>query len=103
MTNNQIIYNAAILAGIVTVEDVERGELPELHTFAEWKRAGYIVRRGEHAVIKCAIWMPKTGRGKAQKAEYIPVDADADAPQESSFYKKVAFFFTAAQVAPIKA
>lgn len=106
MSNNEIIYQSAMLAGIVTESDLESGDLPELHTFNEWKRAGYVVRKGEHAVLSCYIWMPRTGsKNKAQQAEYIPVDADGDdaATVKSSFYKKLAFFFRAEQVEPLKA
>lgn len=47
MTNVEIIAAAKKQHGIE--EDV--------HTFAEWKRNGYAVRRGEHAAFKTKIWL----------------------------------------------
>ena len=56
MTNNEIIINQAIAHGIYTKAEAQaivaaKGCLP-IHTFAEWKKAGFSVKRGEHAAIK---------------------------------------------------
>lgn len=50
MTNLTIITSAAIQAGIFTEAEADAiiksgHELP-LHTFAEWKRLGYSVKKG---------------------------------------------------------
>ena len=49
MSNFEIITTEAVAAGIYTKEQIEEmvkatGTIP-LHTFAEWKRLGYKVRR----------------------------------------------------------
>lgn len=64
----------------------------ELHTFAEWKRLGFSVKKGEKARCKIAIW------NKSIKSK----KDDEESPQEddSYFYTKVAAFFTRNQVQP---
>lgn len=53
MTNEQIIANSAVAAGIFTQEEAEayfsHGLRLPIHTFAEWKNHGYMVKKGEHA------------------------------------------------------
>lgn len=101
MTNFQIIANTAIAEGLYTQEQVEAifqsgHELP-LHTYNEWKRAGYQVKKGEHAALSCDIWMPKT---KTKKADYKQGGNKDE--QRSNFYKKRAHFFLYTQVEPIE-
>lgn len=111
MTNTEIIFNnrlflmeQGVIKGMpgtsITVkdEDGERTvEIPEeIRTFDEWKRLGFIVQKGQHAVAKFQIWMPKKGKKKAEAEEE---EQGAKAP--AGFYKKLAFFFTADQVRPI--
>ena len=96
MTNFQLIANAAIGAGLYTMDEVvsilnEYGELP-LHTFAEWKSRGFAVRKGEHAKLTTQIWKFK-GRGK----QTVEVSEDDD-KNSRNFYLTKAFFFTADQV-----
>ena len=72
MTNNEIIINQAIAHGIYTKAEAQaivaaKGCLP-IHTFAEWKKAGYSVKRGEHAAITCDLWKYTERPGKAAKA-----------------------------------
>lgn len=49
MTNEQIIFNAAISSGIFTKEEaiaiLESGRRLPLHTYQEWRRLGYQVSR----------------------------------------------------------
>lgn len=96
MTNFQLIANAAIGEGLYTQEEAiaileENGELP-LHTFAEWKKRGFVVRRGEHAKLTTQIWRYK-GKGK----QTVEVSED-DEKNARNFYLTKAFFFTAEQV-----
>lgn len=97
MTNLQIIVNAAVEAGIFTEDEVkarlEAGQDLPLHTYQEWKRMGYQVRRGETAALKCDIW-----RFKAEKQAVETKDGDEQEIDMSHYYKKTAFFFTEAQV-----
>lgn len=64
----------------------------EIRTFDEWKKLGFIVQKGQHAVAKFQIWMPRKGKAKPEDEE----QQEAGAPK--GFYKKMAFFFTAEQV-----
>lgn len=95
MTNLQIIAESAIAAGVYTEEQVKTfleraGRLP-LFTFAEWKKAGYSVKKGEHATLTCYIWKPKKN---AKKAE--PENEEEE--RGTDFFKVKAFFFTPEQV-----
>lgn len=67
----------------------------EIHTFDEWKKLGFMVQKGQHAVAKFQIWMPSKKKVKAVEDE----EQKEAAPR--GFYKKVAFFFTADQVKPL--
>ena len=53
MTNEKIIYDAAISAGIFAKESaaaiLSTGRRLPLHTYQEWRRMGYQVKQGEHA------------------------------------------------------
>ena len=55
MTNEQIIFNAAISSGIFTKEEaiaiLESGRRLPLHTYQEWRRLGYQVKQNEHAYL----------------------------------------------------
>ena len=66
----------------------------EIHTFDEWKKLGFMVQKGQHAVAKFQIWMPRKGKAKAKPED--EEQQEAGAPK--GFYKKIAFFFTAEQV-----
>lgn len=97
MTNLEIIATEAMAAGIYTKEQIEEmlkqtGTIP-LHTFAEWKRLGYKVKKGEHAKLACRIWKwnDKTETVQTKDGEDQEVDA-------SHYYLAKAFFFTSEQV-----
>lgn len=91
MTNNEIITRAAQAAGLADTI---------LHTFAEWKRLGYSVNKGEHAAMSCIIWRAKTGKplqqADAQQLQELAPDADGEVI--SGYYKHLAHFFAASQV-----
>lgn len=95
MTNLQIIASEAIANNIYTEQEVEKiiaaGYRLPIHTFAEWKRMGYIVRKGEHATITTRLW--KFTNKKQDAAD------DADGNQEPDhYYLAKAFLFTKDQV-----
>ena len=107
MTNNEIIINQAIAHGIYTKAEAQaivaaKGCLP-IHTFAEWKKAGYSVKRGEHAAITCDLWKYTERPGKAAKAARAEAakagqnGPDADAP-DPHYYMAKAHLFTLDQV-----
>ena len=102
MTNAEIIFKAAVLTGVYTEQEAAEylqtlGCLP-LKTFNEWKKRGYKVKKGEHAVLKTAIWMPKTGKADTDKKA-----DDEESEENDGFYQKVACFFKAEQVELAKA
>lgn len=65
----------------------------EIHTFAEWKRLGFSVKKGEKAKYKIAIWNKSTKNKKE----------DEEQEDNSYFYTKVAAFFSMDQVKLIDA
>lgn len=97
MTNFELITGAAIANNIYTEAEIvdiikTTGDLP-LHTFAEWKRMGFMVKKGEHAKMEAFIWKHK------QQKETVPQnDGDEVEIDTSRFYKVKAFFFTREQV-----
>lgn len=78
MTNAEIIANACKLNGITE----------EVHTFARWKKMGYSVRKGEHAILKATIW----------KAKERKVEVDGEEKTDLSMFMKTANFFGRSQV-----
>lgn len=101
MTNSEIITSEIIGHGIMTEEQLasfvnENGYLP-LNTFAEWKRFGFIVKRGEHATITSKLWRftDKKKKGTRLKTE---LDKAAEKQDNGRYYLAKAFLFTSEQV-----
>lgn len=95
LMENEVIQGIPGTKLVWSDEDGKREILmpEEIRTFDEWKRLGYMVQKGQHAVAKFQIWMPsKKNARKKQDDE----EQEKDAPK--GFYKKVAFFFTIDQV-----
>ena len=67
------------------------------HTFAEWKRMGYSVKKGQHAALTCQLWKYTDKPGKAAREA---AEADGkDAPEtDPHFYMTKAHLFHALQV-----
>ena len=133
MNNAQIIFNESLELmknGIIgttgrkiTVEYEKDGEQiketidePEtINTFAEWKRLGLMVQKGQKAKASFMIWMyadkkTKLSKEDAEKINAVMINADGSKAQEGDeisanghYYMKKASFFTADQVAPIEA
>lgn len=115
--NRNLIMYAGLEAGIFTAEDLSsfffRGIMPEYHTFNEWKRRGYIVKKGSKAAFSCRIWDYKTTKKGTYTAEEaaslnaIMVNADGSQVKEgdpktsSDYYKFNAYFFGPMQVEQI--
>lgn len=100
MTNEQIIANSAVAAGIFTQEEAEayfsHGMRLPIHTFSEWKNHGYMVKKGEHATLTVSIWKTKTRKRKDGKT------VEADKEEEGGFFLTTAYLFTKQQVEAIK-
>lgn len=94
MTNLAIITDEAINQGIFTKEQAEEileaGFRLPIHTFAEWKRLGYFVKKGEKARMICRIWRHRGDSSTAIEDEEIE--------ENGNFYLTKAFFFTLDQV-----
>ena len=114
MTNAQIILQESIklmkenkIKGtgefiVIEKEDgtKEKMEMPEqIHTFATWKKLGYIVKKGEKAVAKFPIWKYTEKQKPEEEITGNPIE---DAPITNMFMKMSAFF-TAEQVEKINA
>lgn len=100
MTNFEIITTAAIANNIFTEAEIVNlikttGDLP-LHTFKEWQRLGYCVKKGEKAKLVCDIWR-MTNYSKKQKT-----DDKEQEEKDDHFYLKTAYFFTREQVEKIE-
>lgn len=67
------------------------------HTFAEWKRMGYSVKKGQHAALVCNLWKYTDKPGKA--ARDAAAAAGEDAPEsDPHFYLQKSHLFHALQV-----
>lgn len=105
MTNSQIIYNTALAYGFTEEQLFQlmvayKGDLP-FHTFQEWKKRGYSVKKGEHAIFSADLWKytDKPSKAMIQAAK----EAGTDAPEQSPhYYKKLSYLFSASQVERIK-
>ena len=103
MTNETLIRTAALQHGLFTEEQIEAYEqsgrrLP-LHTYAEWQRLGFQVKRGEHAVLKLQLWK----LGKQKNAPEAAENEDPDASESrSKFFRTAAYLFLSSQVERIQ-
>lgn len=67
------------------------------HTFQEWKRLGYSVKKGQHAALVCNLWKYTDKPGKAAKE--AAKQAGTDAPEnDPHFYMAKSHLFHALQV-----
>ena len=129
MNNSQIIFNNSIELmnnGIIgttgrqiTIEYEKDGEKvketinePEaIHTYAEWKKLGLQVQKGQKAIAKFTIWMYADKKSNLTKeeadkinqiAEGINAKEGDEVHSNGHYYMKEAAFFSASQVAPIE-
>lgn len=100
MTNEQIIYNASIAAGIFTEAEataiIQTGRRLPIHTYQEWKRLGYQVKRGEKAALTVGLW--RFGKNKVENGEEVEEIGE-------KAFRTAGHLFTFAQVekaAPVK-
>lgn len=109
MTNAQIIFNRSITlmqSGIIKgsgkfLNVVDQAgntsllEIPEpLHTFNEWKKLGYVVRRGQKARAYIQIWKYKEPK-EVEEGKVLT-------EEEKHFFMKNAAFFAFDQLEPLK-
>lgn len=98
MTNQEIVAHEAIVNKIYTQEQVESMALTMqdfgLHTYGEWRKMGYQVRKGEKAKIATQLWK-KTNKKTVNKET-------GKEEKESKFYLCKAYLFTRDQVDKIE-
>lgn len=99
MTNEKIIFDAAVASGIFTEAEamgyIASGRRLPLHTYQEWRRMGYQVKQGERAALTVVLW----------KYRSETVEIDGQEVESGDCYRTTAHLFTAAQVqkaAPVK-
>ena len=100
MTNEELIAQVAISAGIYTVEEIEgflsEGKEIPLHTLKGWESRGYKVKSGEHG-LETKLWK--------KKKNHVDDDTDAELSemQNKAFYLTKAFLFSADQIEKMEA
>ena len=99
--------------GSVTITvDPESSENPEdiftallaaetFHTFAEWKRMGYSVKKGQHAALVCNLWKYTEKPGKAAREAAAESGQDA-LETDPHFYMARSHLFSRLQVEKIR-
>lgn len=87
-TNKELIQEVIELQGINFNYDGTN-----LKTFAEWRKCGYVVQKGQKAFIKVKLWTPIKKKEKDKKGNEIEV---------TKFYLKMAALFTRDQVKPLE-
>lgn len=99
MTNQEIVAHEAIVNKIYTQEQIESMALTMqdfgLHTYGEWRKAGYQVRKGEKARIKTYLWK------KSKKPEYEEAE-DGKVKKNQRFFLCKTYLFTRDQVDKIE-
>ncbi len=104
MTNEEIIVEAALAAGLYTEEQVAAiteagGELP-LHTFATWKEKGFVPKKGSKG-LKVRLWRHRIRKGSEDESDsdtFNPFDPDAPDPEKGGYYMVTAALFDVSQV-----
>lgn len=86
-TNVELVTAAAEIAGIEY-----NGE--NLKTFAEWKRVGMSVKKGEKASVTVSLWKPVTKEEENKET--------GKKEMKKTFIKKLCHLFTPDQVQPVK-
>ena len=97
MTNMEIIIEFIEENGI----DFDYNGM-NLLTFAQWKKEGMSVKKGETAFLKIDLWTFKEETAKDENGKVI-VDENGKPKKEKKFYKKAAALFTEDQVQKSKA
>lgn len=105
-TNVELLAEAVmVIGGNEHAESiVEAWENGELLTFAEWKKRGYSVVKGQKSVFSCDLWKKVTKKDKeeADKEAEKEATTDGEKPKKySNFVKKKCCFFLPSQVEKI--
>ena len=96
MTNAQMIMEHLEALGIEFNYTEEN-----LLTFAQWKKKGMSVKKGETAFIKLPLWTLKQEVEKDENGK-VMLDENGKPKKKNVFYKKMSALFTAEQVQKAK-
>lgn len=109
--DGKIKYTGRVIKAITPEgAEVEFKETEALHTYKEWQRLGFQVKKGQKAVAKITIWNWTSKKEKLTKeeADHINatvINADGSKAHEGDevetkghYYMKEAAFFSASQV-----
>ncbi len=123
MTNSEIITNtvkaafnpeqiAQLTGAIFTPEQVAKRQQMGMdpaeilagafHTFQEWKRLGYSVKKGEHAALVTFLWKFTDRPTKAQREAAEAAGKDPEESGGDHFYKAKSHLFSFLQVEKTK-
>lgn len=86
-----------------TEDDIFTAEMAAqtFHTFAEWKRMGYSVKKGQHAAMVVNLWKYTEKPGRAAKE--AAAQAGQDAPEtDPHFYMARSHLFNRLQVEKVE-
>ncbi len=98
VSNREIVFGEQARLfeeGIIGLD--EDGMFEPLLTYAEWKKRGFQVRKGERAIAKFGIWKPKTRKQKEEDEQ------STKSVKTNGFFLKTSAFFIRRQVEPINA
>ena len=103
MTNEQIIANTAVAAGIYTEEEIEAfyeaGKEVPFHTLKGWAaRGNYRVKAGEHGV-EALLWKKKDRNSSEDMEEVSREDTEG---RDNDFYLVKSYLFSVDQVEKVK-
>ncbi|MDA1509602.1 hypothetical protein ORN01_25325 [Bacillus cereus] len=73
-----------------------------LKTFAEWKKEGFSVKKGEKAIIKCGLWKPFKKKVTDQEGNKVIDEKTGKQKEETRFKLVNSSLFTREQVEKIK-
>lgn len=96
--NGAIAYTGRNVIMVIDGMPAQVKETEPIHTFAEWKKAGFIVKKGQKAVARFAIWNYTDKPSKATKAAREAAGKEDIEAADPHYYLKEACFFSQSQV-----
>lgn len=82
--------NTAIILGYMQLNNLDSAKII-LHTYAQWKKLGYQVKRGEKSKHKITVWKRSTKKIESE-------DGDKEEVDTGRYFLKESAFFTQEQV-----
>ena len=86
--------NTAIILSYMQLNNLDPNKIV-LHTYAQWKKLGYQVKKGEKSEHKISIWRRSTKKVENEEGEKEEVD-------NGRYFLKLSSFFTQEQVERIE-